>query len=643
MNRFLVSLSAAAAMLTVSAATIAQSYPDVPTGHWAYDAVEQLTRDGVLKGYPDGKFRGKQTLTRYEFAIALRDAIEGLQDKIASIKPGGTTVAPVAAAPQLSDAQVAKVNNLPDNTVAELKKLQDDAATIQKLAREFQDELAALGVDVEAVKKDQAALAARVKAIEEEMARFKVNGTIDFGIVTSHTDGKKTAVDLNGNPTKGSLFNEGSMLHEIGFDMTAKLSDTTNAEATVIVGNYLGYLNGTASQHLGTTVNPNTDAAIWKAQVNAPISLFGQEAMLSLGRVPVRVSPWLFWRIDNDFYFTVGRYENGYYSLDGGKLNTSFGPVKLALFGGKNSSVTSVNSPGEFMEIHTAPTLAGFTSGASLPAATWTGGATLSAAAMDDKVKADFTYIGLRLPRTQIGTGASQYINNMAIYGAVVTASLIPQVSLELEYGQTDLNRKTTGVMTKNNYHIGVKAIANLNILSAPTVLQVSYQDIQPYYMAPGYWGRIGNIYNPNGVRGISVRANAKKDAFGLAFKGGYWEGFKTTANSVQLAYNTKGIKVTHADTLLTYAISDKMTLGAEYETVQWSWPGNLAPGGRKLSPGQNFITLSTAYALSESATVKLAYQLIDSNDKGLPLPGQGGVYRSQKGGVLFGQASVKF
>ena len=40
--------------------------PDVPKGHWAYAAVDALFREGILKGYPDGLFRGGRPLVRYE-------------------------------------------------------------------------------------------------------------------------------------------------------------------------------------------------------------------------------------------------------------------------------------------------------------------------------------------------------------------------------------------------------------------------------------------------------------------------------------------------------------------------------------------------------------------------------------------------
>ncbi|MGH8103391.1 MAG: S-layer homology domain-containing protein [bacterium] len=46
-------------------------FPDVPTDHWAYDAVEYLTSKGYVEGYPDGEFKGNRMLTRYEYAMII--------------------------------------------------------------------------------------------------------------------------------------------------------------------------------------------------------------------------------------------------------------------------------------------------------------------------------------------------------------------------------------------------------------------------------------------------------------------------------------------------------------------------------------------------------------------------------------------
>jgi hypothetical protein len=45
------------------------SYSDVPETHWAYQALRQATALGILTGYPDGTFGGRNKLTRFEAAV----------------------------------------------------------------------------------------------------------------------------------------------------------------------------------------------------------------------------------------------------------------------------------------------------------------------------------------------------------------------------------------------------------------------------------------------------------------------------------------------------------------------------------------------------------------------------------------------
>ena len=51
-------------------------FPDIPTNHWAYEAVRDLSRRGLVEGYPDGTFGGDRMLTRYEFAQIVYRAIQ---------------------------------------------------------------------------------------------------------------------------------------------------------------------------------------------------------------------------------------------------------------------------------------------------------------------------------------------------------------------------------------------------------------------------------------------------------------------------------------------------------------------------------------------------------------------------------------
>ena len=60
-------------------------FPDVPENHWAYEAVAAMAKSGLVKGYPDGEFKGDRNMTRYEFAAMLYKAMLNgakLSDKI---------------------------------------------------------------------------------------------------------------------------------------------------------------------------------------------------------------------------------------------------------------------------------------------------------------------------------------------------------------------------------------------------------------------------------------------------------------------------------------------------------------------------------------------------------------------------------
>ena len=73
-KKFLISLIISCGiLLSVNAIgfTAANPFRDVPAGHWAYNAVIKLAREGIFNGYGDGTFRGNRNITRYEAATFL--------------------------------------------------------------------------------------------------------------------------------------------------------------------------------------------------------------------------------------------------------------------------------------------------------------------------------------------------------------------------------------------------------------------------------------------------------------------------------------------------------------------------------------------------------------------------------------------
>lgn len=122
----------------------AQAPVDVPSDHWAYEAVRELVEKGYMIGYPDGSFLGNRNLTRYEFAVVVGRILTDLGNRAQqSTQPGVTPAQPPAqnsvgaATPSVSKA---------------------DLESIAKLVNEFKPELVVIGTRLDKVEADLAAL-----------------------------------------------------------------------------------------------------------------------------------------------------------------------------------------------------------------------------------------------------------------------------------------------------------------------------------------------------------------------------------------------------------------------------------------------------------------------------------------------------
>lgn len=63
------------ALLSVINPNMSKDFPDVPENHWAYEAVSKLAGNGIIQGYEDGKYHGERTMTRYEMAEIIYNAL----------------------------------------------------------------------------------------------------------------------------------------------------------------------------------------------------------------------------------------------------------------------------------------------------------------------------------------------------------------------------------------------------------------------------------------------------------------------------------------------------------------------------------------------------------------------------------------
>ena len=70
---------AVSSLVAMGQGASATPFSDVPANHWAYQAIQSLAADGLVEGYPDGKFKGDRPLTRYEMAVLVARVIAKLQ------------------------------------------------------------------------------------------------------------------------------------------------------------------------------------------------------------------------------------------------------------------------------------------------------------------------------------------------------------------------------------------------------------------------------------------------------------------------------------------------------------------------------------------------------------------------------------
>src|SRR5262249_21878415 len=116
-------------------------FADVPTNHWAYDAVNELAAKGIFTGYPDQTFGGKRALTRYEFAVAIQRMLQDIQRQIDALKMRPEVTPPPPAAPGVTREEFDRLRQQVEQQRAEQERLRGAVDTLQRLMREFQDTL----------------------------------------------------------------------------------------------------------------------------------------------------------------------------------------------------------------------------------------------------------------------------------------------------------------------------------------------------------------------------------------------------------------------------------------------------------------------------------------------------------------------
>ena len=276
----ILALAAVAALTAGVSAYAANPFSDVTADDWAYQAVSDLSAQGVVEGYPDGTFKGERNMTRYELAQI-----------------------------------VARLMAKEDQLNAEQQ------ATLDKLAGEYADELANLGV--------------RVSNLEKKVGNLYWSGDarMRYQDKAEGADSWNGRVRLN---VKGqvneSTYVQGRFLNEMNFKDNKE--STTSMDQLYVNHNFskevavrLGRQPIAFGNQGGWLINPNKgyDGA-QAAYKNGKLALTTGFGQLNAKETTPEAN--------KDFYFAQGAYNFGF-----AKLNADYIAVKET---GDNTEVYGV-------------------------------------------------------------------------------------------------------------------------------------------------------------------------------------------------------------------------------------------------------------------------------------------------------------
>jgi len=618
------------------------NFPDVPDNHWAYEALARLKKDGLLVGYPDGLFRGNRPASRYELAVAihaayvhLKSITDGLQAEIDALNANKQNVdlQPLKdAIAQLQD----EVNNM--------KGWGQDIANLQKLADQFQKELASLGVDVEGLKKDLADLAKRVGVLEAHRLPIDIHGDANMFLTAGASSSHRFGITVDGRPVGarqvlgfGGKWDpagadvDSTIYHELDLHLSSNNDSGPKWHGDVAIGNMFnsfgfsgsssssGRNGGSAYPSMSTTgagvfSAGNESVYIQDLAVDFDTSIVGQGLAAELGRTGYSIDPYIFQRPNPAPYYQNERWDNGKWYFDGGILGFHWGGVRLDAFGGKQDQ-NNTTLGGELDPMTVGAIGHAFTPGVTnrpvglgmnnpfgLASNPLTGaGIERGGIPVDEDLglnlkvplgtngKLDLAYIWFTSNQGvdaagSIPSGVSdpRVVNHANVYGGDLKWNL-GNLVLDGGYSASTLSNGNTMVVNKDNYAWH----AQLAYDSSRWGIQGGYRDVQPQFGAPGDWGRIGIWWNPTDLRGpeASIRLNIT-DNLKLTAAGQWNTGDgESIAMPASLGGGTStGLgtndHLDHYTAELGYRLNDAWNLTLGAELVNWNLADRTASGG---------------------------------------------------------------
>ncbi len=377
----ILALAAVAALTAGVSAYAANPFSDVSSEDWAYQAVSDLSVQGVVEGYPDGTFKGERNMTRYELAQI-----------------------------------VARLMAKEDQLNAE------QTATLNKLAAEFADELANLGVRVSNLEKKVGNLYwsgdARMRYQTKDNGtgedawngrmRINVKGQVNE---STYVNGK-LAYDMNfkGDDSGKNVYMQQLFVnHNFGKDVAVRLG-----RQPIVFGNQGGWLYGDANGYDGAQVSYN----------------HGKLA-LATGFGQLNTSATI---VSKDFYFAQGAYDFGVAKLDANYLAVKEEGNNTEVYGfGLNVPVQKFNVFGEYYKNTTAgDNDTAWNAGLSYGKADWKKPGTWDLAVAYNDIDKGVYFGGTGLQTDVIATLPKN--DNVTYWNAIANVTLQKNVQLHAEY-----------------------------------------------------------------------------------------------------------------------------------------------------------------------------------------------------------------
>lgn len=134
------------------------AFEDEPSSdHWVYENFQKVNDAGLIKGYPDGTFKGERPATRYEMVEMVARLLDYFQEKIGQTDTDGNGVV------GLDEDQVRAIIAEECNAEA----VDEIYQAIENLEIALQEDLAALDVRVTTLEEE----VEQLKARDEELAK----------------------------------------------------------------------------------------------------------------------------------------------------------------------------------------------------------------------------------------------------------------------------------------------------------------------------------------------------------------------------------------------------------------------------------------------------------------------------------------